>query len=317
MQSTAISPSGSVPIIECVPNFSEGRDAAKIESIVAAILDGPEVILLHKTMDVDHNRAVVTFAGTKISVGEAALRGIGRAADLIDINPHQGVHPRIGSADVVPFTPLCGSRMEDCVHVARWVAEQTARRFKIPAYLYEAAVHRPDRRSLELVRRGQFEELREKIQTDPNRFPDFGEPKLHPSAGATAVGARSLLIAFNVNLATSDGSIAKSIARTVRASSGGLPCVKALGFYLPSKDLAQVSMNLTDFRVTSLATAFEAVRKQANAAGVDVLESEIIGLVPAAALEGINPAELQIRDFNSDVILENSLSRALRSGARG
>lgn len=311
MQSTAASLSASGPLIECVPNFSEGREAGKLDAIISAILNGPDVLLLHKTMDVDHNRAVVTFVGTERSVGEAALRGIGRARDLIDMNQHQGVHPRIGSADVVPFIPLCGSRIGECVRVALWVAEETARRFKIPTYLYEAAARRAERRNLELVRRGQFEELRAKIQTDLSRRPDFGERRVHPTAGATAVGARDLLIAFNVNLETPDVTVARSIARSVRASNGGLPCVKALGLYLPSRALVQVSMNVTDFRRTSLAVVFDAVREQADRLGVSILESEIVGLVPAAAVEGINVAELHIRNFDTDLILENRLARVL------
>ncbi|HTV53496.1 MAG TPA: glutamate formimidoyltransferase, partial [Terriglobia bacterium] len=246
------------PLIECVPNFSEGRDAAKLDAIIEAILDGPEILPLDSTMDVDHNRSVVTFAGREETVGQAALRGIGRAVELIDISVHKGVHPRIGAADVVPLVPLCGARMESCIRIARWIAEEAVRRFNVPSYLYEAAAYRPDRRNLETVRRGQFEELRHKIQSDPERVPDFGERRLHPTAGALAVGARDLLVAFNVNLATSDVSRAKSIARSIRASNGGLPCVKSLGFYLPSRNLAQVSINLTDFRTTSLGAVFGA-----------------------------------------------------------
>jgi glutamate formiminotransferase/formiminotetrahydrofolate cyclodeaminase len=298
-------------LMECVPNFSEGRDMAKIEAIIQAILDGPDVLLLHHTRDVDHNRSVITFVGAERSVGDAAVRGIGRAAELIDLRRHQGVHPRIGAADVVPFVPLSGSRMEDCVCIASRVAEETASRFKIPAYLYEAAARRNGRRYLEMVRRGQFEELREKIKTDPDRLPDFGEPELHPAAGAVAVGARDLLVAFNINLTTPDVSIARSVARAIRASNGGLPCVKALGLYLPSRNLAQVSINLTDFRTTPLAAVFEAVRKEANRLEAEILESEIVGLIPAAAIAESDAAELQIRNFDEDLILENRLARVL------
>lgn len=309
LATTAAAPS----LIECVPNFSEGRDAAKIAAIVQAILDGPQVLLLHQTMDVDHNRSVVTFAGTEHSVAEAALRGITRAAEVIDMNCHQGVHPRIGAADVVPFIPLSGSRMEACAGAARWVAQEMARRLAIPTYLYEAAAYRDDRRHLELVRRGQFEELREKIKTDPERFPDFGEPRLHPTAGASAIGARGPLVAFNINLKTPDVSIAKLIARKIRASNGGLPCVKALGLYLPSRNLAQVSINLTDFRNTPLIVVFEEVRNEANRLGAKIMESEIVGLIPAAAISESDAAQLKVRNFSTDLILENRLARVLQA----
>jgi glutamate formiminotransferase len=315
MQTSEAQSSASPPLIECVPNFSEGRDARKIDEIIMAILNGFEVFLLHQTMDTDHNRSVITFAGTEQGVRAAALRGIGRAVDLIDINRHEGVHPRIGVADVVPFVPLDGARMEDCIQVARWVAEKTARRFGVPTYLYEAAAYREDRRNLEIVRRGQFEMLRERIRTDPERMPDFGEPELHPTAGATALGARGLLVAFNINLASADVTTAKAIARKIRTSSGGLPAVKALGFYLPSRSLAQVSINLTDFQVTPLAVVFEAVREEAQRLGVAVLETEIIGLIPSAALQGCNVTELKIRDFCADRILENRLARVLGSSS--
>jgi glutamate formiminotransferase len=313
MQSSGTQSSELSPLIECVPNFSEGRDEAKLDAIIRAILDGPKVLLLDSTMDADHNRSVITFAGAEQTVGEAALRGIGRAVELIDINRHLGVHPRIGAADVVPFIPICGARMESCVRIARRVAEEVARKFNIPAYLYEAAAYRHDRRNLEIVRRGQFEELRDKIQTDAHRVPDFGERRLHPTAGAVAIGARDLLVAFNVNLTTPEVATAKLIARKIRASNGGLPCVKSLGFYLPSRNLAQVSINLTDFKATPLAKVFEAVRKEANQLGVDVLESEIIGLIPAAAIDEPLAAEMRIRGFDRDLILENRLEKAVMS----
>ncbi|MGH9445278.1 MAG: glutamate formimidoyltransferase, partial [Terriglobia bacterium] len=243
-----------------------------------------------------------------------ALRGIGRAAALIDLNRHGGAHPRIGAADVVPFIPLGGSQMEDCVRIARWVAGQTARRFAIPTYLYESAAYRPERRNLETLRRGQFEDLKETIRADPSRLPDFGAPELHPTAGATAVGARGPLIAFNMNLNTPDVSIAKSLARKIRASGGGLPCVKALGLFLPSRNLAQVSMNLTDFAATPLSVAFDAARSEAQALGAAILESEIVGLVPRAALESVDVEELKISNFSPSLVLENRLAQALAEG---
>ncbi len=301
-------------IVECVPNFSEGRDSAVVDAIMAAIADGPHVWMLHNTMDVDHHRSVLTFAGTAQGVGEAALRGICRAAALIDLNQHRGAHPRIGATDVVPFIPLCGSQMEDCVRITRWVAEETARRFAIPTYVYGAAAYRTERRNLEVIRRGQFESLRESIRADPGRLPDFGAPELHATAGATSVGARGLLIAFNINLNTSDVSIAKSIARKIRASGGGLPHVKALGLYLPSRGLAQVSMNLTDFAAMPLDSVFYAVHNEAQALGAAILESEIVGLVPRAALDAVDVKELKIRNFSPGLILENRLAEVLGKG---
>ena len=191
-------------IVECVPNFSEGRDAKKVEAIIAALLAGPEVYLLDQEMDADHNRCVITLVGTRESVGEAALRGIGKAAELIDLTKHQGAHPRLGATDVVPFVPVAGVTLDDCVRIAEWVAEEAWRRFQIPTYLYEAAARKPERKNLENIRRGQFEGLREEVRTNPERLPDFGEAALHPTAGATVVGARKFLIAYNINLNTPD-----------------------------------------------------------------------------------------------------------------
>ncbi|MGH9356078.1 MAG: glutamate formimidoyltransferase, partial [Terriglobia bacterium] len=230
-------------LIECVPNFSEGRDAGKVREIAQAIVSASDVFELDISMDADHNRSVITFAGSIEGAGEAALRGAGRAAELIDLNAHRGIHPRIGAADVVPFVPLTGSSLEDCVRIARWVAAEAWRRFRIPAYLYEAAALRPDRQDLACIRRGQFERLREAIRDDPDRKPDIGEAQLHPTAGAIAVGARKALIACNFNLDTGNLETARIIARHIRASSGGLPCVKAMGLHLESKRQAQVSVN--------------------------------------------------------------------------
>ncbi|HUY12958.1 MAG TPA: glutamate formimidoyltransferase [Terriglobia bacterium] len=300
-------------IIECVPNFSEGRDAAKVESIVAAILSGPYVHLLDQEMDADHNRSVVTFVGTEHSVGEAALRGMGRAAELIDLNHHQGAHPRLGSTDVVPFVPIAGATLEDCVRIAAWVAEQAWQRFGIPTYLYEAAARRPERRNLENIRRGQFEGVREEVKTDPSRRPDFGEAALHPTAGATVVGARKFLIAYNINLNTPEASLAKTIAKKIRASSGGFACVKAMGVDLAARGLAQVSMNLTDFETTPIGVVFDAVRKEASAAGAEVVESEIVGLVPRRAVEDAALHYLKLKEFKSGAILENRLADVLES----
>ncbi len=304
-------------LIECVPNFSEGRDPAVVEAIVRALLAGPDVYLLDREMDADHNRSVITFVGTRESVGPAALRGMGEAAELIDLNHHQGAHPRLGATDVVPFVPLAGVTLEDCVGIAEWVAEQAWRRFKIPTYLYEAAARRPDRAHLENIRRGQFEGVRDEIGTNPDRRPDFGEAALHPTAGATVVGARKFLIAYNINLNTPDVEVGKAIARKIRASSGGFTCVKAMGVELKARHLAQVSMNLTDFETTSLATVFAAVSREAAALGVQVVGSEIVGLVPRQALEDAAVQYLRVENFRPELIIENRLESVVGASGRG
>lgn len=298
-------------IIECVPNFSEGRDTGRVDAIVRAILAGPDVYLLDREMDADHNRSVITLVGAKQSIGEAALRGIGKAAELIDLNRHQGAHPRLGATDVVPFVPVSGATLDECIRIADWVAEETWRRFNIPTYLYEAAARKPERRNLENIRRGQFEGVREEIKTNPERRPDFGEASLHSTAGATVVGARKFLIAYNINLNSPDVSLAKSIAKKIRASSGGFACVKAMGVELKARNLAQVSMNLTDFEVTPFGAVFDAVAREAAAMGVSVAGSEIVGLVPRRALEGAAVHYLKIENYSPESILENRLARVL------
>ena len=298
-------------LVECVPNFSEGRDAAKVEAIVQAIAAVPGVFILDREMDADHNRSVVTFAGSRENVGEAALRGVAKAVELIDLTKHQGAHPRVGAADVVPFVPIEGVTLEDCVAIARAAGEQIWRRLGVPVYLYEAAAARPEHRNLENIRRGQFEGLREEIGTNPERDPDFGEPRVHPTAGATVVGARKFLIAYNINLKTPEVDIAKEIARRIRASSGGFPAVKAMGVDLRARNLAQVSMNLTDFETTSIHTVFEAVRREAAVRGVDVVGSEIIGLVPKRALENAAAEFLTLENWEPGLILENRLAAVL------
>jgi glutamate formiminotransferase / formiminotetrahydrofolate cyclodeaminase len=297
-------------IVECVPNFSEGEDRNKIESILQALLAGPDVHLLGTQMDADHNRTVVTFVASRETVGEAALRAIGRAADLIDLNDHRGEHPRMGATDVVPFVPIKGVDLHDCVEIARWVAQETWRRFRIPAYLYEAAARDPRRKNLEYVRRGQFEQLREEVRRDPDRQPDFGEAELHPTAGATAVGARNFLIAYNINLMASDLTLAKSIARKIRTSDGGFPAVKAIGVKMRALGVVQVSINLTDFLTTSIEAVFDAVAVEAGRAGTTIESSEIIGLVPRRAIEGLDISRLQLRNFGPQSILENQLAEA-------
>jgi glutamate formiminotransferase len=267
-------------IVECVPNFSEGRRPEVLDAIVGALLSVKDVYLLGREMDPDHNRAVVTIAGAPEAIGEAVLRGVGAATERIDLTKHQGVHPRIGATDVVPFVPVRGVTLEDCAQIARSVGRRIAETHGIPVYLYEAAATRPDRVNLENIRRGQFEGLRGEIAANPGRRPDFGESRIHPTAGATAVGARKFLIAYNVNLNTPDVGIAKQIARRIRFSSGGFRCVKGMGVFLKERNMAQVSMNLTDFEQTSVEIVFETVRREAARFGVTVAGSEIIGLIP-------------------------------------
>ena len=301
-------------IVECVPNFSEGRDAARVDAIIAAIQSVAGIVILDREMDGDHNRSVVTFAGPAESVGEAAFRGVEKAVELIDLRRHTGVHPRIGAADVVPFVPVEGVTIEDCVRIAERLAEQLWERLKVPVYLYEAAARRPENVNLENIRRGQFEGLREEVLTKPERRPDFGEPALHPSAGATVVGARKFLIAYNINLTTPDVEIAKRIARAIRFSSGGFRYVKAMGVALASRNLAQVSMNLTDFEQTPIHRVFEAVRAEAARYGVAIAASEIVGLIPKKAIEMTAEWYLQVENFKADLVLENRLAAAGGSG---
>ena len=292
-------------LIECVPNFSEGRDKAKVDAIVEAMkVDG--VYLLDREMDADHNRCVITLVGEREPIQEAAIRGVGKAAELIDLNVHRGAHPRLGAADVVPFIPIDGVTIEDCVAMARHVGAEIWRRYQIPVYLYEAAATSPERQNLENIRRGQFEVIREEITTNPSRRPDFGDPRCHPTAGATVVGARKFLVAYNVFLNTPDVEIAKKVAKAVRFSSGGLRFVKGAGFLV--RGLAQVSMNLTDFEQTPIHRVFEFVEREAARYGVMPVSSEIVGLIPKKALESAAEWFLQVENFDSSLILENRLS---------
>ncbi len=292
--------------VECVPNFSEGRRVEVLDEIVHAILSAG-VKLLDQEMDPDHNRAVVTFAGELEDVEEAAFRGVQTAARLIDLDHHRGEHPRIGATDVVPFVPIAGVTMDDCVQMARRVGERIARELDIPVYLYERAATRPERRDLAYIRRGEYEGLKKQIATNPDREPDFG-PKRLGKAGATVVGARPFLIAYNVNLATNDLRVAKEIARVTREKGGGLPSVKALGFELADKGIVQVSMNLTDFHVTGMLGAFNYVRAEAEKRGVQVVGSELIGLVPLGALTQLVSETLKLEGFGSEQIVEIQLA---------
>src|SRR6201993_3065217 len=297
-------------LVECVPNFSEGRDKAKVDAIVEAMkVSG--VFLLDSEMDADHNRCVITLVGERDAIQEAAIHGVGRAAELIDLTQHQGAHPRMGAADVIPFIPIEGLALEDCVAIARHVGEEIWKRYQIPVYLYEAAAATPERQNLENIRRGQFEGIRAEIANNPARKPDFGELRVHPTAGATVVGARKFLIAYNVFLNTPDVDIAKKIAKAVRFSSGGFRFVKGAGFLV--RGMAQVSMNLTDFEQTPVHRVFEYVKREAARYGVMPISSEIVGLIPKKALEQAAEWFLQVENFDSSLILENRLA-AVTSG---
>src|SRR6266853_4565022 len=298
-------------LIECVPNFSEGRDPSKVDAIVGAMSSVPGVYVLDREMDADHHRCVITLAGEPDAVAEAAILGTGKAMELIDLTKHSGAHPRVGATDVLPFMPIDGVTIEDCVALARRVGNDIWKRYRIPVFFYEAAAMRPERINLENVRRGQFEGLREELKKNHDRHPDIGEPKLHPTAGVTVVGARKFLIAYNINLNTSDVSIAKEIAKAIRFSSGGLRYVKAMGVDLKARALAQVSINLTDFEQTPLHRVFEMVKREAEQYGCAIVGSEIVGLIPRKAIE--LPAEfyLQFENFSPALVLENRLSSAL------
>jgi glutamate formiminotransferase / formiminotetrahydrofolate cyclodeaminase len=295
-------------LVECVPNFSEGRDKAKVDAIVEA-MKMPGVYLLDREMDSDHNRCVITLVGEREAIQEAAIRGVGKASELIDLNTHTGAHPRMGAADVVPFIPIDGVTVEDCVAMANHVGQEIWKRYKIPVYLYESAARVPERVGLENIRRGQFEGIRAEIATNPARCPDIGDPCVHATAGATVVGARKFLIAYNVFLNTANVEIAKKIAKAIRFSSGGLRFVKGAGFLV--RGLAQVSMNLTDFEQTPVYRVYELVKREAARYGVMPLSSEIVGLIPKKALEQAAEWFLQVENFDSSLILENRLSAVM------
>jgi glutamate formiminotransferase len=303
-------------LIECVPNFSEGRDRRRIETLASSMnaVKGAWVLDLHS--DPDHNRSVVTLAGEPEAVAEAALRGMAKAAELIDLRRHTGEHPRIGAVDVLPFVPIEGVTMENCVELARKAGQEIWARHQIPVYFYEEAALRPERKRLESVRRGEFEYLRDEVMRNGDRAPDIGGPALHPSAGAVAVGARKVLIAYNINLNTPDVSIAKKIAALIRASNGGLHHVKAIGVALRERNLAQVSTNLTDFAQTPIRRVFEAVRLEAARLGCGIHNSEIVGLVPRKALEPNQAAHLQLENFSAvNRILEDRLEAKIGEDA--
>ncbi|MFO0775418.1 MAG: glutamate formimidoyltransferase [Nitrospiraceae bacterium] len=303
-------------LIECVPNFSEGRDPAVVQAFVDAVTSVPEVWLLHRTSDSDHHRSVLTFAGAPDAVGEAAYRAVAVAAKRIDLRTHRGEHPRVGATDVVPFVPLQGSTMADCIVVAESVAARIGRDLAVPTFLYEAAAKHPDRSRLEVIRRGGLAGLADRMARDSAWRPDFGPPNPHPTAGVTVVGARKLLVAFNVNLDSQDLTAAQAIAKTIRASGGGLPGVKALGLLLASRSQVQVSMNLVDLDRTPLHEAVAAVRREATARGIAVADGELIGLIPQHAVAAAAQAGLSLRQLEAGQILESQLSTAQRASPR-
>jgi glutamate formiminotransferase len=294
-------------LVECVPNFSEGRKPETVARLAQAISSVASACVLDTHLDPDHNRSVITFVAAPDMVVEAAFRAVRLASELIDMRRHQGVHPRLGATDVLPFVPISGVTMEDCVTLAHAAGERIARELSIPVFFYERAALRPDRVNLEDVRRGALELLREQIAIDPSRAPDVGPLMVHQSAGAIAVGARPFLIAFNVNLNTRDVLIARAVARVVRAQQGGLPFVKALGFELSTRGLVQVSMNLVNYEATGIAQAYNAVRDEAARLGVEVFSTEIVGLVPEKALDREAEYFKKLENLTADKILENRL----------
>jgi glutamate formiminotransferase len=289
-------------VIECVPNFSEGRDEGVVRSIVEAIGGAPGVLMLGWEMDSDHNRSVVTFAGTPDVVVEGAIRGVGRAAELIDLSRHEGVHPRVGAADVIPFVPLDGGTMEQCVDAAHLAGGEIWNRFRVPVYFYESAAKLVGRKRLERVRRPGFDGLP----------PDMGDVTEHPTAGAAVVGARGFLIAYNINLATHDVDIARAIAKKIRESSGGFPFVKAIGLPLASRDCAQVSINFTNFSKTPFDEVWETVAREAARLGTGVVSSQLIGFVPRRAFDQAPDFFQHAENFDESRILENRIAQLIK-----
>lgn len=299
----------SEQLVECVPNFSEGCDAGCVKAIVAAMrVDG--VHLLDWSLDTAHNRSVVTVAGPPAAVVESAVRGAGKAAELIDLTRQQGVHPRIGAADVIPFVPVSGIKLEQCALLARQAGLEIWRRYGVPVYFYEAAAARPDRANLEDVRRGQFEGLRDIVRKDSSRRPDQGGPGLHPTAGASAVGARKFLVAYNIYFDSADLTAARAIAKEIRASSGGLKAVKAMGVMAHGR--AQLTMNITDFELTPISVVYANVAKLAARHKISLAEGEVIGLIPQAACEREAEWMRQLVEFDpATKILEQRLASPL------
>lgn len=304
-------------LVECVPNFSEGRNSETIRRLVGAI-EAAGAVVLNTHLDADHNRSVITFAAAPDQIVEAAVRVCARAAELIDLRVHQGVHPRVGAMDVLPFVPVRNVSLAECVRLAHRAGERIASELGIPVYFYERAAMRPERVNLEDVRRGGFEKLREEISTVAARAPDVGEARVHETAGAAIIGARPFLIAFNINLLTDDVSIARRIASVVRAKNGGLPFLKALGLELESRGIVQVSMNLVNPEVTGLHQAFAAVAREAEREGVRIAGSEVVGLLPQYALDEAARSCLQLENYAPAIVLENQVEAMLaRHGEEG
>jgi len=291
-------------LVECVPNFSEGRRREVVDRIVEALTGVPGVTFLDREMDPDHNRSVITFAGDPDAVVEAAFRAIARASEVIDLNHHAGQHPRMGATDVVPFVPVEGMTLDDCAELARRLGKRVGEELRIPVFLYEAAATRPERKNLGDVRRGEFEGLRELIGRDPARQPDFGPGKIHSTAGATAIGARRFLVAFNANLDTPDVRVAKAIAAAIREQGGGLQNVRALGFSIENGRTAQVSMNLVNVEATPIHRVLALVRDEAARHGARIRGCEVVGLVPEAAMLATAEHTLQLEGFQRDQVLE-------------
>jgi glutamate formiminotransferase len=297
-------------LVECVPNISEGRDHAKIDAIVVAVRQTPGVFVLDVAPDADHHRTVITFVGEPGAVEAAVLHLVAKAVELIDLTKHKGEHPRMGAVDVIPFVPLRGVTQSECIELARRVGAAIWEKYRIPVYLYEDAATRPERRDLAHIRKGEFENFPKKIQ-EPEWAPDFGERVVHPTAGVSAVGVRPPLIAFNVNLGTSNLEVAKEIAKAVRGSDGGLRYVKALGFAVEGRGIVQVSMNVTNFEKTPLHRVFELIACEAERWGVPIVGSEIVGLVPQAALLQVAEHFLRLEHFHPSQVLENRLAECL------
>ncbi len=295
-------------LVECVPNFSEGRRPETVGRIAAAIQAVETACVLDTHIDPDHNRSVITFVAAPERVVAAAVQAVKRAAELIDMRTHAGEHPRLGATDVLPFVPISGVTMDDCVRLAHEAGKRIAHELSIPVYYYEHAALRPDRVNLEDVRRGALELLREQISTNPGRAPDEGLPVVHDTAGAIAVGARPFLIAFNVVLRSDDIAIPRRIAKTIRARGGGLPFVKALGFRLATRNCVQVSLNLVNYEVTGMKAAYDAIKREAEALGVEIDSAEIVGLVPRAALDRDAEYFSKLENFTESKVLEHQIS---------
>jgi glutamate formiminotransferase len=294
-------------LVECVPNFSEGRNSKVVDKIVEEIRKVDGVSLLDRESDPDHNRSVITFIGEPKNVKKAAFTATAKATELINMNKQKGEHPRIGATDVIPFVPISDTTMEECVKLAKELGQEISTKLKIPVYLYAEAATRPDRVSLPNIRKGEYEGLKEEIKINPDKKPDFGPSEMHPTAGAIVIGARYPLIAFNVNLNTKNLDVAQNIARKIRESSGGFKAVQAKGFDIKERGMVQVSMNLLNYEITSMFKVFNAIKEEAEKQGVEVIGSEVIGLIPMNALLDVAEKYLKIENFKKNQILEKRL----------